>query len=302
MSDFNEIVPVQTTATVAIEQNRAMHEVQAAYVIAKKFPRDQNAAYTRVIESCKRISLAEKAMYSYPRGGKPVTGPSIRLAEVLAQNYGNLDFGIREIERKNGVSIAESYCVDLETNTRQTKQFEVPHEYKANGVMKKITDQREIYELVANNAARRLRACILGVIPIDFVEAAVDQCKKTIAKGNGEPISDRIRKMTASFKDLGVNQDMIEDYLGHKMDLTTPEEIADLTAVFTSLRDKQAKRSDFFNIVEDSEEKQSVIDKLKPKVVNSGIKPKVQDPIPMAEEPPFDMGGGSFEEFVKPKK
>lgn len=54
--------------------------------------------------------------------------------------------------------------------------------------------------------------------------------------------------------------------------------------------------------------KKSIIEKLAPKK-DIEIKPnkvdvfaKIQDPIPMAEEPPFDMGGGSFEEFVKPKK
>lgn len=261
---MNELATLKpTSATVEIEQSRAMHEVQAAYVIAKKFPRDTNAAFTRIIESCKRITLAEKSMYSYPRGKKTVSGPSIRLAEVLAQNYGNIDCGVREIERRQGVSIAESYCIDLETNTRVAKTFEVPHEMKADNVMKKLTDPRDIYELVANNGARRLRACILGVIPVDFIEAAVAQCKQTIARGNGEPIVDRVRKMILAFKDVGVNQEMIEDYLGHKMDTVIGDEIAELVGVYNSIKEGNAKANDFFNLKESSEEKQSVISKLK---------------------------------------
>lgn len=249
-----ELETVQPRPVMAVQQqSKAVQEVQAAFVIAKKFPRDSTAVYTRILESCRRLGLADKAMYKYPRGGQVVTGPSIRLAEVLAQNWGNLDFGVREIERRtldNGetVSVAESYCIDLETNTRQTKTFEVPHKMALKGGKeKKLTDPRDIYELVANNGARRMRACILGIIPIDMVEAAVDECRKTVAKGNGEPISDRIRRMVLAFKDLGVDQEMIEKKLGHSMEITTGEEIADLTAIYASLKDKQAKRSDFFD-------------------------------------------------------
>lgn len=242
----------QTSALVQVEQSRAVQEVQAALVIAKKFPRDVNQAYNDIIESCRRLTLASQSMYSYPRGGQVVTGPSIRLAEVLAQNYGNLDFGVRELERRNGVSVAESYCWDMQRNVRQTKVFEVPHEIQLkNGQKKRLVDPRDLYEIVANNGARRLRACILGIIPGDIVDAAVSECRKTIAKGGGEPIADRIRKIVVAFKDMGVSLEMLEERLGHKIDLTTPEEIVDLTAIYTSLRDKQSKRSDFFSFKDD---------------------------------------------------
>lgn len=259
MADFNENdmgeetgLAVQHSSMVAIEQSRAVQEVQASLIIAKRFPRDMNAVYTRIIEACKRRSLAEKAMYNFPRGGQNISGPSIRMAEVLAQSYGNLDFGIRELERRPGSSVAESYCWDKETNTRQSKVFEVPHEIGLkNNQKKKLTDPRDIYEIVANNGARRMRACILGIIPVDFVEAAVKQCRETIAKGGGEPLEDRVRKMVVAFKEIGVSQEMIEERLKHKMDVTTVDEIVDLTGIFTVLRDKQAKRGDYFNFPED---------------------------------------------------
>jgi hypothetical protein len=267
LPEIQEQKPV--SALVAIEQSRAVQEVQAALILAKKFPRDQNAAFTRIMESCKRINLAKVAAYSYPRGGAVVTGPSIRLAEVLAQNYGNLDFGVRELERRNGVSVAESYCWDVENNTRQVKVFEVPHEIIVgkghDKKVKRLTDPRDIYELVANNGARRLRACILGIIPGDFVEAAVKACKATLAKGDGEPLVDRVRKMLMAFKELGVSQEMIEERMGHKVDVTTAEELVDLQAIYNSVRDKQAKRGDFFNFPEDDvsvEERAAAKDKV----------------------------------------
>lgn len=261
-------VETKSSAMVMIEQSRAVQEVQAALVIAKRFPRDHATVYTRIMTACKRHVLASKAMYAYPRAGQTITGPSIRLAEVMAQNYGNLDFGIREIERRNGVSIAESYCWDMETNTRQTKVFEVPHEMQLKNKTKKVlTDPRDIYEIVANNGARRLRACILGIIPVDIVDAAVNQCKATLIKGNGQTLEDRVRAIVLAFKDAGVSQEMLEKKLGHKIELTTAEEVVELTAIGVSLRDKQAKRSDFFDYPDEEVKAnaETVINKLKGK-------------------------------------
>ena len=84
----------QEGAVVQVEQGRAMQEVQAAMIVAKKFPRDQHAAFGKIMIACERSVLAEAASYSYPRGGKMITGPTIRLAEVMAQNWGNMEFGI----------------------------------------------------------------------------------------------------------------------------------------------------------------------------------------------------------------
>ena len=102
------------SAATAIAATKQAQEVQARMVVAKKFPRDEAAAMNRILKSCQRTTLAESAMYSYPRGGQEVTGPSIRLAECLAQNWGNIEFGYTELERKQGESTIEAYAWDLE--------------------------------------------------------------------------------------------------------------------------------------------------------------------------------------------
>ena len=84
--------------------SRQAQEVQAAMVIAKKFPRDEYEATEKIKRTCQRSTLAEQAIYSYPRGGQNVSGPSIRLAEALAQNWGNIDYGIIELGQKDGKS------------------------------------------------------------------------------------------------------------------------------------------------------------------------------------------------------
>src|SRR5690606_7328869 len=153
--------------------SREMEEVKGQIFMARQFPRNVFQSEQRILDACKRPSLAQTAVYRYPRGKQVVEGPSIRLAEVLAQNWGNLSFGVKELEQREGESIALAYAWDLETNVRQEKGFTVPHSRKANGKIAKLTDPRDIYELVANNGARRVRSCILGIIPGDIVEAAV---------------------------------------------------------------------------------------------------------------------------------
>lgn len=242
------------SALATIESSRAMQQVQAAILIAKRFPRDVNQAHTRIMKACERYSLAERAFYSYPRGKENVTGGSIRLAEVIAQNYGNLDFGVVELERLEGRSIALSYCWDLEANVRQAKTFEVAHEMKAGGSMKRLTDPRDIYEYVANMGARRLRSCIFGIIPIDLREDAEKRCREILANGKkGETLEERIRRALLAFKGFGVSQEMIEERIGHRIDLTTGEELVELQSIYNSIRDKQAKRGDFFSFPEDAE-------------------------------------------------
>jgi len=229
---------------------RYIQEVQGMIVMAKKFPRDQFAAYNRIMEACKRKSLAEVAQYEFPRGGEKVTGPSIRLAEVLAQNWGNISTGIIELEQNYGESKVMAFAWDLETNYREERIFSVKHERKAKGAIKKLDDPRDIYELLANLGARRKRSCILAVIPKDIVEAAEQQCEETLKKSNAtKPLTDRIRDMFTKFQqDFSVTKDMIEEYIGCRAEAFTERDILKLGRVYNSLRDGMAKREDFFNI------------------------------------------------------
>jgi hypothetical protein len=240
---------VQTpSALTSVDQARAIAEVQAAMVVARMNPRDEMRAYQRIVMACKRKSLAEQASYAYPRGGKMVTGPSIRLAEVIAGYWGNITYGLRELNRGKGISEVEAFAWDLETNTRVTRQFQVKHIRDKSDGGKQLTGERDIYELVASMGQRRVRACILEVVPGDIVEGAEEECKKTLQGGNGEPMEDRIRKMVLAFSEFGISKDMIEARLRHKIEATLPAEIVTLQQIYRSLKDGMAKREEFFDM------------------------------------------------------
>src|SRR5690349_331414 len=87
--NFLQTVPAQGALT-SIAADKAVAEVQAMLTIAKRFPRDEARAYQKVQTACQRPMLAEAARYTYNRGGSEITGPSIRLAEAIAQLWGNI--------------------------------------------------------------------------------------------------------------------------------------------------------------------------------------------------------------------
>ncbi|WP_193940531.1 hypothetical protein [Parahaliea mediterranea] len=269
------------------EEQRAIQEVQAAMVIAKKFPRNMIEAMDRILNSCTRESLAETAIYSYPRGGQEVTGPSIRLAEALAQEWGNMQFGIRELSQENGASTVEAFAWDVQTNTRQVKTFRVPHTRYTRKGTTQLSDPRDIYELIANQGARRLRACILGVIPGDVVEAAVNQCKVT-QEASVEVTPETIKKMLAAFKDnYGVPQELIEKRIGRRAEALNPPQYLMLKRVYQSLKDGMGKPSDYFDMDDPAAlagpATSDLNEQVKKQPAKQAAKPK-PDPEPPTEE------------------
>lgn len=258
MADFSdvqvftgELMPKPEAAPAVLADaaaQREIAEVQASMTIAKRFPRNQAQAIDRIMIACQRPTLAESALYSYARGGTEITGPSIRLAEAIAQQWGNLDFGIRELEQRNGESTVEAYAWDLETNTRQKKIFQVRHKrYTKKGIYD-LTDPRDIYELVANNAARRLRACILGIIPGDVVEAAQNQCEQTL-KAKADISPEAISKMVKAFEGFQVSKEQIEARIQRKLESITAAQVVALRKIYNSMKDGMSKAGDWFEEV-----------------------------------------------------
>lgn len=253
-----ELAPVQEFQSQTLgfhdaDQSRAMHEVQASIIVAQRVPRNENQAFVEVINACKRPSLAETAIYSYPRGGQQVSGPSIRLAEAIARHWRNLQYGIREISSNAQETKYEAFCWDVQTNVRASRVFTQRHVRVAKGKESKLTDPRDVYEIVANNAARRLRACILEILPSDLVESALKQCQETLKGRSDQPLKDRVRNMVALFNDYAVSEEMLAARLGHKIDACNEQELIALGKIYNSIKDGMSAREDWFKV--DVEEK-----------------------------------------------
>ena len=235
----------EVSQTTAVEQARAIAEVQAAVVVAQNVPRDMDRALGDMRDSCGRLALANRAFYSVPNRGN---GPSVHLARELARIWGNVQYGVHELRRddENGVSEVQAFAWDVQTNVRSTRTFQVPHERMARGKRQKLVDLGDVYLNNQNVGARAVRECIFTVLPTWFTEEAQDICHRTLEKGEGEPLTDRIAKMVKAFADLGVTQAALEDRLGRKRGQWTAGEVAQATVIFTSIGCGEVKVEDEF--------------------------------------------------------
>lgn len=239
----------QADALVKAVSQREIAEAQGAMLLAQRFPRDVRQARDRILQACERPALAEVATYIYNRGGTEITGPSIRLAEVMAQNWGNLHFGIRELEQRPGESTMQAYAWDLETNVRQERFFQIKHTRHTKQGSYALEDPRDIYELVANQGARRLRACILGIIPRDIVEEAVAQCDAT-TEAKAEITPERIKALLVKFSEFGVTKEQIETRLQRNLESIQPAQYLGLGKIYNSLKDGMSGPADWFSVGE----------------------------------------------------
>lgn len=241
-ADNSQALMQRDAAAVA----RATQEIQAALVIAQRFPRDEVRVKSKILEACKRKELAEVAEYEYSRGGTRITGPTVDLLRAIANRWGNIRFGWSETERRDGQSTVRCFAWDTQTNGQAERSFVVRHWRDTQGGGYELTDERDIYELLANSAARRVRACMEEVIDSDIITAAIDQCRLTLRSGEKTPLSDRAVQMVATFAEFGVTQAMIEKRLGNKLEAVSENQLASLRRVWKSLRDGVGKREEYF--------------------------------------------------------
>lgn len=291
---------------VSVESQRAIAEVQARMMIARANPRDPLHAMESIVNDCCRPTLARSAVYQFARGGSDIRGPSIRLAEAMAQRWGNIACGIKEITRHEGISECVAYAWDLETGFYDERQFQVRHWRDTRQGGYQITDERDIYELIANMGQRRKRAVLLTVIPGDVTEAALEQCEKTMrAKADTSP--EGIKRMLDAFAEFGITAPQIEARIQRRIDAIQPAQVVALEKIYNSLRDGMSEVGDWFTTSPPLEEKPAVVPAEAPQAPRGpgrgrrarqpdSTPPGPPPPPPGGSEPPRPPGRLQFEE------
>lgn len=186
-SNENEIIQAEViNMDMVYQQNKAEIDMQIA--TAKQFPRNVSRSTSNALA----IVTLDKAVaatcnYALPRGDKPLQGPSVHLAKILAQNWGNMriDAKVTEVGAKTITSQAVAF--DLENN------FAVRLEVKRS-IMTKIGRMKDDMIVVTGNAANAIamRNAIFAVIPKGVVDKVYNAAKQTLT---GD-ISDK-NKLTA---------------------------------------------------------------------------------------------------------
>lgn len=231
-------------SVTTIESRRAVAEALGQIQIAKTFPRSEMRAVAMLKESCKIPEFASAAFYAVPNRG---SGPSIRFAEEAARVYGNFTYGHRELERSKGRSLVEVFAWDIENNNRSTRQITVEHVVDTKNGPKKLTDQADIDNRIANVASKQMRGRILALLPKSLVMIGIAEAKKTISGNNTLPMAQRIQRVIDLFARISVSTKHLEAYIGHSMDAVTEDEFADLQGVFNAIKEG-AKASEYFDL------------------------------------------------------
>lgn len=233
---------------------REMTQVLARSQMALMRPRNIDEVKKKVQLECVRPELAENAVYRYARGGTEIKGPSIRLAECIARAYRNITYGNEILSDDGESAIIRAYAFDLEANIQAERIFRVEH-VRDNGVI--LTSGRDKYENEANLAQRRVRACILELIPGDIVDLAMHIVSNTMDKYM-KVTPEKITKIIKVFEEYGVTLKMLESFVQRRIDAITSDQLKRLRQIAMSLADGISEPADFFDLSLTEEEAKPV--------------------------------------------
>jgi hypothetical protein len=259
---------------VVYQQDKAAIDVQIS--TAKAFPR----SLKRAIENALTIvtmdqATAETCNYSVPRGGKSITGPSVHLAKILAQVWGNLRIEAKVVNIDQTHITSEAVCFDLETNLAiktQVKRSIMQNETKwvDNKPVKtgRMIRMNEDMITVTGNAANSiaLRNAILSVIPRAVVDKAYNAAKAKIVGDVSDQtklIARRKQVIDALKETYNVTDAEILKAIGRAaVDHITVDDITVLIGVGTAIKDGDTTVDQAFR-GEKAADKSITIDELK---------------------------------------
>ena len=130
----------------------------------------------------------------------------------------------------------QAWAWDVQTNTRSSNTFVVPHKRDKKGGPEVLTDLRDVYENNANMGSRRLREAIFSILPTWFTEEAKERCLKTLTDGGGKSLAQSVADAITKFDELGVKVDRIEAKLERKKKDWTAHDVAQLRVSYSSIK------------------------------------------------------------------
>jgi len=221
------------------------YEIQSAIIIAKRFPRDEDLAFQKLMKACGRSSFAEDAEYAFPRGGTTVKGPSVFLAREGARVWTNIRYGLTILRDDQQSRQIQGWAWDVETNTKVTAEDDFQKLIYRKGKGWITPDERDLRELTNRRGAILIRNCVLQLLPKDLVEDAVEKCRETLRSTAAKDPDEARKKIILAFSELNITPEMLAVYLGHPIGQSSPAEIADLRGIYKSISDGNSKWSEY---------------------------------------------------------
>jgi len=178
---------------MAMLREKASIDIQVS--TAKAYPRDmQKALNNSIFTVTMDVETASTCTYSVPRGGKAITGPSVHLAKIIMQNWGNIRGETKVIEIGLKDITSQSVVWDLENNAALKVEVK-------RSIMTKTGRMSDDMITVTGNAANSiaLRNAIFGIIPRAIVDKVYNASQQKII-GDDQNFAKRIKDVLAGFK------------------------------------------------------------------------------------------------------
>jgi hypothetical protein len=198
MEEITTAVMISPSAGLSYNQAEVDTQVSTAKAYPRSIKRSVEEAITVITMDAE---TAHSCSYSLPRDGKLITGPSVHMAKILAQAWGNIRAGSRVVSTDDNHVVSEGVCWDMEKNVAM--QSNVRRKITGKSGKKYSDDMITVTGQAANSIA--LRNAIFSVIPKGVVNKVY---KAAIEKITGD-VSDE-NKLIARRK--AVVDRMIESY------------------------------------------------------------------------------------------
>jgi len=264
----------------------AKAEIESAFVVALKMPRNRDQARIEILDSCKNLRFADKVKYKKPVGKKKegnqwvqnyVEGPSIRFAEEMIRSWGNVKVQCVTIYEDTAKRISLVNVVDLQKNISYSKQITIVKSVeRRNAKDRDVISERTnsynqiVFVVVATDdevnikeaalISKEIRNASLRLIPQDIIDEAMTVAKETITAGVSSDMKGARKAILDGFAKLGVKPKDLEEYLKHPVDAISPEQIADLKTIWETISSGQAKWKDYTD-TDFSKEESAKVDK-----------------------------------------
>ena len=268
----------------------AMAEVDQQITTAHAYPRSVDQAVKNILTlATLDEETAAECVYALPRGGKPIKGPSIRLAEIIQSQWGNNRVGTRvvHVDRIEKYIEAEGVFHDLETNSATTAR-----------VRRRISDKRgqlltDDMIIVTGNAAASIakRNAILGGVPKAVWRKAYSTVERVIA-GDVKTLVDRRAEAMKAFAAFGVTPERIFAVLDiHGLDDVTLDHMPTLIGMHSALKSGEATVEEMFPVSKPAGEKPKALGERLDKL--AGDEPETKSKESEPSDPDGSEGGKS---------
>lgn len=236
--DAYEVTQVQHDQNIIQLDTIERANVDSQIATAKQYPRDLRRAINNSIAMATLdVPTAQSCGYALPRGGKPITGPSVHLAKLIVSNYGNIRAEAKVVQITDKQVISRGTCWDLENNVATA--FEVRRSIIGRTGQRFSEDMITVTGNAANSIA--YRNAVFSVIPraiTDKVYQAAQHCI-TGDLSDEDKIIARRKKCIDYFKDeFGITEQEVVMLCGKKtVNQIKANEIALLLGITQSLTD-----------------------------------------------------------------